>query len=364
MPFQFPGKIKISDFTRLARNSTPTHLEEETRPAGLQGIRERYREAGLNEEATSLVIQSWRGNTRKSYCSYINKWLKYTKENRIETITIGHFANFLSTLFSQGNSHSTVNLARSAVSSFLAAEGFLGYGSHPIINRLLKGVFNVRPSLPKYQVTWDVDIVIKYLNNLPDLINIDLKSLSMRLTMLLCLLSGQRGEAIFKIQVKDVVFEEDKCRIIFSSLLKNSKPYRHAKPWEVNAFDNKRLCVVEHLKCYIEKTEEIRGGEEQLLISYIKPYKAIARDTLSRWIKTTMKAAGINTEVFSAHSTRSASTSAAIVKDVSLDKLRNFKTKVISFYNSSCMKKNHSMLNHTFVPFISSLYALSLIQDF
>ena len=42
----------------------------------------------------------------------------------------------------------------------------------------------------------------------------------------------------------------------------------------------------------------------------MKPHKEASKSTLSRWIKVTLGLAGIDTKIFSAHSTRAASTSA------------------------------------------------------
>ena len=56
---------------------------------------------------------------------------------------------------------------------------------------------------------------------------------------------------------------------------------------------------------------------KQLLIIYSKRYKAVSPDSLSRWIKTTLVLAGVDTSKYSAHSKRSASTSAAKRNSVS-----------------------------------------------
>ena len=57
---------------------------------------------------------------------------------------------------------------------------------------------------------------------------------------------------------------------------------------------------------------------KQLFISYTKPHKAVSPDTVSRWVKTTLVDAGIDTSKYSAHSTRSASTSAAKGNNISI----------------------------------------------
>ena len=48
-----------------------------------------------------------------------------------------------------------------------------------------------------------------------------------------------------------------------------------------------------------------------MFISYVKPHKAISRDTLRRRRRNILEQAGIDLSVFSSHSTRSASTSYA-----------------------------------------------------
>lgn len=67
------------------------------------------------------------------------------------------------------------------------------------------------------------------------------------------------------------------------------------------------------MKAYVDKTNVHRGdtNRNQLLLSFQKPFKPVSKDTISRWIKNVLKAAGIDTTKFGAHSTRAASTSAA-----------------------------------------------------
>ena len=67
---------------------------------------------------------------------------------------------------------------------------------------------------------------------------------------------------------------------------------------------DKTLCVVSHMKEYLRRTKPLRGDNKKLFISFMKPHKHISRETLSRWIKTVMEAAGIDTSIFCPHSTR------------------------------------------------------------
>ena len=65
-----------------------------------------------------------------------------------------------------------------------------------------------------------------------------------------------------------------------------------------------------YLREYLKRTKPMRNTEK-LFISYVKPHHEVSRDTLSRWIKTTLQKSGINTNIFKAHSVRAAATSVA-----------------------------------------------------
>ena len=53
-----------------------------------------------------------------------------------------------------------------------------------------------------------------------------------------------------------------------------------------------------------------QGNSTRLLIACIKPFKPVS-STIAWWLKTVLEEAGIDTSIFKAHSTRSASVSAA-----------------------------------------------------
>lgn len=70
------------------------------------------------------------------------------------------------------------------------------------------------------------------------------------------------------------------------------------------------------LRFYLEKTKETRKTNK-LLVSY-KTFKEVSTSTVARWLKEILKKPGIDEKVFSAHSYRSASTSAAFAGGVQL----------------------------------------------
>ena len=316
----------------------------------MQNIRQRLDLAGLSSEATDLVMSSWRPATKKLYDTYVEKWRLYALSNNIsvDNPSIVHVVNFLAHLFASGMSHSTIGSARSALSAYLPLFDGHELGSHPLVVRLMKGIFERKPSLPKYAFTWDVGQVLRYLKALPVSSELSFKLFTYRLVMLLSLLTAQRGQSIHLLVLKDIYLDPALtfCRISYSAKHKTTRQGFHAKPAEIAAYPDKKLCLVDHLHRYILSTNKLRSSDE-LLVTLQRPHKPIARATLSRWVKDVLKAAGIDTSIFSAHSTRSASTSAAWSMGASLDSILQAAAWSSSltfarFYNRGSDKDNFS----------------------
>lgn len=68
---------------------------------------------------------------------------------------------------------------------------------------------------------------------------------------------------------------------------------------------------VETLRQYIQVTAPVRKENSQLFLGTVKPHKPVAPCTIARWLKEVLKMSGIDVSVFTAHSTRGASSSAA-----------------------------------------------------
>ena len=112
--------------------------------------------------------------------------------------------------------------------------------------------------------------------------------------------------------------------------------------------ENHAVCPVLTQKEYLVRTKSLRKDEMQLFISFQKPHKAISRDTISHWVKMGLSAAGIDTAVFTPHSTRAASTSKAKAQSVSLDIIMSLAgwskaTTFFQFYNKRIVDTGKAM---------------------
>ena len=97
------------------------------------------------------------------------------------------------------------------ISLSISEADVVGFGQHKIVRRIMKGVFELKPVLPKYSHTWDVDTVLNLLECYAPNDKLTLKELSHKLVMLLALLTGQRCQTIHKLCVKSMKLEDNKC---------------------------------------------------------------------------------------------------------------------------------------------------------
>ena len=96
-----------------------------------------------------------------------------------------------------------------------------------------------------------------------------------------------------------------------------------------------KLCPLAALKEYIKRTHRIRNTRK-LFISNCPPFQRAKSTTISAWIKKCMIAAGIDISVYSVHSIRSASSTAAVAFGAPVDKIMSLAgwAKVDTFIKS------------------------------
>ena len=113
-------------------------------------------------------------------CTFINgmSFLSGSHQNRFE---------YLAEHFHTGVGYSSVNTARSVLSTIIKTENWIPFGEFPLVCTSFKAVFNLRPALPKFSPTWDVSIVLKCMKSFQALKQCYLKSVLYHLAIFLCI---------------------------------------------------------------------------------------------------------------------------------------------------------------------------------
>lgn len=216
--------------------------------------------------------------------------------------------------------YGTFNSCRSALSLILPGD----IGKDLAVRRFLRGVARARPTRPRYGYVWDPKIVLDYLEKKYPNEALSRKDLGMKLITLLALVTGQRIQTLSLIRVDQVLISPSGIQITIPDRIKTSGP-RSQQPCLCIPFFTKKpeLCAASVLLSYIEKTSADRDDSlEYLFLSEKKPYKNINKQTLSKWVKMVLKNAGVDTKIFTPHSTRHSSTSKAWSCGISIDTIR------------------------------------------
>lgn len=270
------------------------------------------------------MIASLTESTLKQYEKPIRLWWIFCIEKNISPFdaTIEYVITYLTDIFKNVGAYGTVNSYRSALSLVLSYD----IGKDAMIKRLFKGISVLKPQRPKYDCTWDPSSVLEYLKTLYPNETISLEKLSLKLVALIALSTGQRMQTLSKISLENIIVSSEQIQIKISERVKTSKIHKNQPCLVIPFFRNQpEICVASTLQNYIEATASLRNlkeGNNSLFISYCKPHRVVTTQTLARWTKRVLSASGVDTSVFTAHSTRHASTSAVSRAGLNVDIIR------------------------------------------
>lgn len=152
----------------------------------------------MSPNAVEIMIASLAENTYRQYDCCIRAWIDYCSLKKYDyfdcsVITI---IDFLTLTFEKGAKYGTINSYKSALGLILG----------PVVNderikRFMRGVFRLRPTAPKYSLTWNPNIVLSYLADKWPNESLDLQNLSMKTATLLALVTAHRVQTLSLIKL-------------------------------------------------------------------------------------------------------------------------------------------------------------------
>ena len=75
-------------------------------------------------------------------------------------------------------------------------------GQHPVITRLMKGIYNSRPPQPRYSSSWDVAKVTGHLRGMGPNPELSLKQLILKLVILMALVEASRSSELAALDLR------------------------------------------------------------------------------------------------------------------------------------------------------------------
>ena len=271
-------------------------------------------------------MRSRRESSNKLYNTYLTRWLIYCNINGKHPIhpSVPEALEFLQSLLDDNvvsRGYSAIATARSALSSVVSIDG-VKFGDHPAVRKFMKGVYNIVSPEPRYTNTWDPGVIIELFKT-PDWYpakDISILSLSQKLITLILLATGQRGQVIQALRLSNMKMSDDGVKFFLSNkYLKQGRLGYKPQVLHFKFFTSKKLCIARYLNVYLTRTAECRENIDNIFITTKKPYRAVSRDTISRWVKSVMSTAGLDISCFKPGSTRAAAASKAERNGMPLD---------------------------------------------
>ena len=331
-----------------ARSEPPPSRGTQPILSGLDSFREELTKVGFSKESSSLLLQSWKPGTQSAYNTPWNKWTRWCNSRKTDPFrsSVVDIGNFLAEEFDRGLEYRTLNVYRSAISALHPSVDGTPVGAHPLIKRLMSGVFNGRPPKARYADTWDVNRVLLHCASLGENKDLTLKQTTTKTAMLMALTTACRGSELQKMNPLLMKWNPEEVTITLDKPIKTSKQGKPNYQTSIKRFPlDRKIDAMACLQDYLEATEEFRTSNARkthLFLSFTAPHNPVQPCTIARWLKTVMTEAGIDTSVYKAHSTRAASTAKARAQGLSVEQIVNRAqwSNAATYYKFYCREVN------------------------
>ena len=267
------------------------------------------KEQGFSEAVAARIEAPQRRSTRSVYEA---KWTIFTKwcisyQVDFRAPPVKSVADFLMYLFQDRKLQpSTIDGYRSAIADKLGNSPF-NISKEENLTRLLDSFRRDRPKGRRGTPSWNLSLVLHQLTKAPfePIKEASLKHLTFKTVFLLALGSGKRRSEIYAWQNNNIRHQSNwskvslypSPRFLSKNQLTKEGPDSVA-PVVIPALaptldrslkSDTSLCRVRALRCYLDRTSDLRQNKELVFVSFKKGFdKDISPATISSWIKQTV----------------------------------------------------------------------------
>jgi hypothetical protein len=272
----------------------------------------------VSDRSFKLIAAGW---VRSSEDRYERAWQSFKTFLRASSIplhqaSLRNVTDYLTHLFDVGMSWSTIAIHKSTISMTMAPINGVNIGDHPLIKRLMRGVFKERPSRRANPAPWDPLKVLDIFQQWP--VELPLSKLMRKGAFLMSLATAKRASELVALLCDDAHFrwEGENLRFIPSKLTKTDRPGHltppfYVKPWK----DDLCVCPVESVRLILKERDRLRLQHSALFFSWTFPHQPLDAAAFGRCIEYCLVKAGIQA---APGSTRSVAASAALAAGASL----------------------------------------------
>uniref|UniRef100_A0A8C6V4T6 Tyr recombinase domain-containing protein n=1 Tax=Naja naja TaxID=35670 RepID=A0A8C6V4T6_NAJNA len=323
----------------------PSSRAPMAQPDRLEVERQRLREEQMSSRVIETIQAARRPSTNRIYNATWSGFCRWCSKAQVDpsSPSVAQLLEFLQSGLDKGLSPNTLRRQVAALSSVLSWTGCKSISSHPRVRSFLKGATNLRPPTIHRFPTWDLNIVLNALTKEPfePLRSISTQLLTYKVVFLVAITSARRISEIAALSIrKDLcVFHEDRVvlRLDPTFLPKVNSAFHRAQELVLPNFCEApshrlerqwhHLDVRRALRVYIKRTAPFRKSEA-LFVSFLPGSLGhkVSSSTIGRWLRASIARAyeaqsSAVPQGITAHSTRSAATSAAWATQASIEEI-------------------------------------------
>ena len=300
---------------KSSRTATSINKRRANAISGMESLRKQFQNKGIPKETAELMLKSRSEGTTKNYESAFttfSSWCSSRSEDPF-SCNLKIILCYLTELYLEGREYRTINNHRSAISLYHEQVDGVDVGKHIDVRTLLKGISKERPPAPNSNEVWDIKDLLQYIRGLESNMDLKITVLAQKTVTLIAIVSIARVSEIHKLDLKFMIAKSDHLIFQIPGTVKHSRQGKQNPPLIIHKYTNdKRLCPMQSIIDYIERTKEWRKEDSQskLFLTSNKTHTPISKTTISNYIKHSLNRAGISSK-FTAHSTRSSASSKA-----------------------------------------------------
>ena len=325
-----------SPATDAGQGESSSSQPELIQTGGVACIKRKLKERGFSKTARKLYCAAIRNSTQVVYEGRFSEFVRWCNRRNEDPIScnVDVIVNFIGSLFKRKPclTHSTICGYRTAISSFHDLIEGKRVGDLPEVSRVVRGVFNLRPPISAGVPLWDLDIVLKGLQNPPfePLASVHLRWLTLKVVFLVALVTACRSSDLRKLSCEAPFLRERRSPpgyvLVPTELKKQSRVKHLSEEINITKFNGNRLLdPVRALSLYLKRVKVLRKGVKSLFMTYKGGTKGVpSSQTISRWltdvVEFTYKRQNkslVNVKR-NAHTTRAVSTSWALFNGASV----------------------------------------------
>ena len=226
----------------------------------MASIRQSLLSQNIPERVSKILLACWKERTVKQYESAWKQFCHWCHKKSVNSFScnLDSLLLYLSDLYERGLRYRTINSHRSAISMTRLPIDNVCVGAHPLVFRLMKGIFDLRPVVPKYFKTWDVSGVLKYLISLSPAPFLSLKKMTLKMVMIMAIIKASRADLLHRLDLHYKVYKKDSVLFRVPQLTKTGKPCKPPVEVFFPAFpQDRRQCVVNYLKNFLSTVASV-----------------------------------------------------------------------------------------------------------